>query len=111
MGFTEWLESLTPMLNVVRILAGVGFVTVLLAYLRRVAARRCWRNFKARVHDWVDRLVETENRHPNHLSEEEWQAACESMLTDANFGPMEIRQLLDLSVTVAKGIAADKMFI
>ncbi len=111
MIFTEWLESLTPTVNLVRVLAGLGLVTVLLAYLKRFAERRCWRNFKKSVHDWVDRFVESEKRRLSQLSEDEWQAACEGMLTDANFTPLEIKQVLEIAVVVAKGIAADKVFM
>ena len=32
------------------------------------------------------------------------------MLTDSKFSPFEINQILDTSVIVAKGIAADKLF-
>ena len=111
MGFTEWLESLTPMVNLVRVLAGVGLITVLLAYLKRTAERRCWRSFKASVNDWSQRLVEAENRHPDQLSDDEWKIECERMLTDANFSPLEIKQILDISVVVAKGIAVDKILM
>jgi len=33
------------------------------------------------------------------------------MLTDANFSPLDIKQMLEISVVVAKGIAADKIFV
>ena len=109
--FTEWLDGLTPMVNLVRILAGLGLVTVLLAYLKRIVERRCWHNYKETVHDWVGRFVESEDRQLNQLSEDEWKAVCERMLTDAKFSPLEIRQILDTAVVVAKGIAADKIFM
>lgn len=111
MVFTEWLESLTPMVNVVRLLAGLGLVTIFLAYLKHATERRCWRMFKQAAHDWVDRFVESENRHLSELTEDEWKSACERMLTHTNFGPLEIKQVLDLAVIVAKGIAADKVFM
>ena len=111
MGFTDWLESLTPIVNVVRVLAGIGLVTVLLAYLKRIAERRRWRNFKVSVHDRIDRLIELENRHPKDLSEEEWKSACERMLIDSNFTPLEVEQLLDVAVIAARGIAADRVFM
>lgn len=111
LGFTEWLESLTPMVNLVRVLAGLGLVTILLANLKRFAERRCWRKFKVSVHDWVERLIESENRHPNQLSADEWKAECERMLTDANFSPLEINHVLDVAVVVAKGIAADRIIM
>jgi len=110
LGFTELLENLTPMVDLARILAGFGLITVLLAILKHNAERRCWRNFKVRVDDWTDRLRETEKRHPRELADDEWKAECERMLTDSKFSPIEITRILDTSVIVAKGIAADKFF-
>lgn len=110
MAFTEFLENLTPMVDLARILAGFGLITVLLAILKRNAERRCWRRYKVCVGDWIDRLRETENRHPRDLDDDQWKAECERMLTDSKFSPLEINQILDTSVVVAKGIAADKFF-
>jgi hypothetical protein len=107
----EFLENLTPMVDLARILAGFGLITVLLAILKRNAERRCWRNFKLRVDDWMERLRQTENRHPRELDDDEWKAECERMSTDSKFSPLEINQLLDTAVIVAKGIAADKFLI
>ena len=98
------------MVDLARILAGFGLITVLLAILKRNADRRCWRSFKMHVDDWIDRLREAEQRHPRELDDDEWKAECERMLTDSKFSPIEIHQILDTSVIVAKGIAADKFF-
>ena len=106
----EFFENLTPFGDLARILAGFGLITVLLAFLKRNAERRCWRKFKVLVGDWIDRLRETENRHPRELEDDEWKVECERMLTDSKFSPFEINQILDTSVIVAKGIAADKFF-
>ena len=95
----------------VRVLAGLGLVTVLLAYLKRFAERRCWRNFKVSVHERIDRLIELENRHPKELSEDEWKSACERMLIDSNFTPLEVEKLLEVAVIAARGIAADRVFM
>ena len=111
MDFTGWLESLKSLGDVARILAGFGVVTVLLAYLKHTLERRRWRNFKENVDDWVNLLVESGIRHPNELSEDEWKAECERMLTDAGFSPLQVKQLLDVGVVVAKGIATDKIFM
>ena len=111
MGFTELLENLTPMVDLARILAGLGVVTVLLAFLKRNFERRRWRIFKVLVDDWMDRLGKAQNRHPRQLDDEEWKAECERMLTDSKFSPLEINQILETSVIVAKGIAADRFFI
>jgi len=94
LGFTEFLENLTPMVDLARILAGLGLITVLLAILKRNAERRCWRSFKVRVDDWIGRLRESENRHPRELDDNEWRAECERMLTDSKFSPLEINQIL-----------------
>ena len=99
------------MVDLARILAGFGVVTVLLAILKRNEERRSWRRFKFQVHDWIDRLRETENRHPRDLDDNQWKAECERMLTDSRFSPLEINQLLETSIVVAKGIAADKFFV
>ena len=56
-------------------------------------------------------MVQSQNRHPNELRETEWRVACERMLTDANFSPLQINQVLEVSVVVAKGIAADKILL
>jgi hypothetical protein len=110
LGFTEFVESLTRMADLVQILAGLGVITVLMAILKRYAEQRRWQNFKLEVEDWLDRLRDTEHRHPRELDDREWKVACERMLTDARFSPVEIHQLLGTSVVVAKGIASDKFF-
>lgn len=56
----EFLSNLAAFANLAQILTGFGLVTVLLAILKRNAERRCWRNFKAYAHDWIDRLRATE---------------------------------------------------
>jgi len=56
-------------------------------------------------------LVEAESTHPSQLVEGEWKTVCERMLTDANFSPLQINQLLHVSVVVAKGIVADKILV
>lgn len=107
LGFTKLLENLTQLDSLAQILAGFGVITVLLAILKRNAERRCWRNFKVRVDDWTNRLHEAERRLVD-LDDDEWKAECERMLTDSKFSPLEIIQILDASVIVAKGIAANK---
>jgi len=109
LSFTEWLESLTPLVNLVRVLAGVGLVTIMLANLKRAAEKRCWQKYKALVEIRIDYLIKEQNRHPKELTELEWKVECERLLTDARFGPMEVQQVLEPAVIVAKGIAADKV--
>jgi len=110
LAFTESAERLTQLGAIAQILAGFGVVTVLLAVAKWHFERICWRGFKLRVHAWVDRLRETENRHPRDLGDDQWKAECERMLAESRFSPLAIPGLLDLSVTVARGIAAEKFF-
>jgi hypothetical protein len=109
--FTNLLENLKPLGDLAQILAGFGVIAVLLAVLKRTSERRCWRNFKTRVDDWVNRLRESEGRHPRDFNDDEWKAACERMLSDARFSPLEITQVLDTSVIVAKGAVAENFFM
>lgn len=106
----QFLENLAPLVDLARILAGLGFVAVLLAILKRNGERHCWRNFKVRVTDWTDDIAESEHHRLPDL-DDEWKAECERMLWDSNFSPPEINQVLDTSVIVAKGIAAERLFI
>ena len=110
MLFTQLPENLTPLGDLARILAGLGFVTVLLAILKRNGERRCWRNFKVRVTDWTDDIAESEHRRLPDL-DDEWKVKCERWLWDSKFSPLEINQVLDTSVIVAKGIAADRFLV
>jgi hypothetical protein len=106
LDFTAWVESLK---SVAQVLAGFGLVTVLLAYVKHTVERRCWDSFKRRAEHWIDDLVRTQERHPNELSEAQWRFEVEQMLTEANFGPLQIQQLLETAVIVAKGLASDRM--
>lgn len=110
LAFTMFFENLTPLVDLAQILAGLGLVTILLAVLKHAAERRRWQQFKLRVDDWTDDLRRTEERHPRELDDEEWKIECERLLTDSRFSPMEIDQILDTSVVVAKGIASVKFF-
>ena len=104
--FFEAIESM----GLVTTLGGLGVTAIILASLKWFIDRRRWRQFKASVHEWLDRLIKAE-RFPKNLQDYEWKAECERMLMDARFRPAEIVQLLDLSTIVAKGIAANKMFM
>jgi hypothetical protein len=52
-----------------------------------------------------------EEIHPNELTEEEWRYEVERLLTAANFGPLQIQQLLETAVVVAKGLARDRIYL
>jgi len=101
------MESFTQLQNVAQILAGFGVITVLLALLKRYAERRSWQNFKTLVDGWTDSLLESDQK-IGHLDDDEWKVECERMLTDSRFSPLEINELLNTAVVVAKGIAANK---
>lgn len=106
---TEFLQNLTPLVDLARILTGFGLIAVLLAFLKRNGERRCWRKFKAGVDDWIDDL-RSGDRHPNEIEGDEWKAKCEELLTDARFSPLEIHQILATSVIVAQGRVAGAFF-
>lgn len=115
MSFTEWLESLKQLGEIAKVVAGLGFVTVFLAVLKHGAERRCWRVFKRNIRRWVDRnlVVRDEGalrRHPSELSDDDWDVLCEQMLTNANFSPLQMKQIMGMAVTTAKGIAAERFF-
>ena len=107
MEFTAWIESLK---SLTQVLAGFGLVTVLLAWIKHIVERRRWQKFKRLTKKAIDRLIESE-RYPQSLSETEWKIECEQLLTDANFGPLEIETLLETAVIVAKGVSAEKVFM
>lgn len=102
---------LTPITVVIQILSGLGLIAAASAYIRHFFERRCWRNYKMRVDDWIDRLEKSAGRHPKEIDEHDWRVECERMLYDSNFRPSQIQQLLDTSVIVAKGIAADRVLL
>jgi len=107
---TEIFEIVKPLGEVVGVLSGLGLVTVLLAYLKHLGERRCWRNFKESAHDLAGDLRQAGNRHPLfHMEKDEWKAVCERLLSDANFSPIQIQQVLDTAVIVAQGIAANRI--
>lgn len=107
LDFTEWFLSLK---SVAEVLAGLGLVTILLAVLKRAAERRNWNDFKRRAQDWIDDLIEADEKHPKEFSDAEWQFEVERLLSDSNFGPLEIQQLLEIGVIIARGLAAERVF-
>jgi hypothetical protein len=44
----------------------------------------------------------------SRLADEEWRYECEIMLADVGFTPVEICQILDISIVVAKGTASTR---
>ena len=106
MDFTAWIESLK---SFAQVLAGFGLVTIVLAYLKHAAERRCWRTYKWLAEKWIDELIRVHEVHPNELTETQWRAEVEQLLTDAKFGPLQIQQLLETAVVVAKGMANERL--
>jgi len=86
----------------------LGVVAAASAYIRHYIERRCWRNYKVRVGDWIERLEASGGRHPKELEEHDWRVECERMLYDSNFRRTQIQQLLETAIVAAKGIAAGK---
>ena len=107
MDFTAWVESLK---SLAQVLAGFGLVTVLLAYGKHTTDRRCWKNYKRRAEQWMDAVLRAQERHPSELTEAQWRFEVERMLTEANFGPIQIHQILETAVIVAKGLASERFF-
>jgi hypothetical protein len=91
-----------------QVLAALGVGAAVLAALRRVLQQRRWDRFKQRASEWTDDLLDVGIRLDKRLTEIEWQSECEVMLTDVGFTPLEIHQILDVAVIVAKGIASTR---
>lgn len=98
----EHLDTLSQMLT------ALGLTAAALSATKRFWERRRWLNFRQRVSEWTDSMVAIGIRLDEGLTDKEWQAECEIMLTDVGFTPLEIPTLLDLAVVVAKGISSSK---
>ena len=113
------------MTDIVQILAGLGVVTIALGFAKYSAERRCWRRFKRRANAWVNRQVELKDEAPEQPSADSADihsdfavfekdiltVVVEDMLTDAGFTPLQAQQLLDMSLLLIRGMAADKFLI
>jgi hypothetical protein len=80
LDFTAWVESLN---SLAQVLAGFGFVTVLLAYVKHAAERRSWENYQQHVGQRTDELIRVHEMHPNELNENQWRYEVERMLTES----------------------------
>lgn len=110
MDWTRLIELVKPLGDLVGVLSGLGLVTVLLAFLKHNSERRCWRNFKSAAHNLAGDLLRAGNRHPfYHMEEDDWKAVCERLLSDANFSPIQIQQIIPIAVVVLKGITANRI--
>jgi hypothetical protein len=91
-----------------QILAALGAGTALLAVVKRYFEQRRWDKFKRRVVEWTDNMLAVGIRIDSRLADEEWRYECEIMLADVGFTPVEICQILDISIVVAKGTASTR---
>jgi hypothetical protein len=113
------------MTDIVQVLAGLGVVTTVLGILKYSFERRCWRRFKRDANDWIGRKVELKalgyvepivgedgtSFQPPALEDEVLTVVVEDMLSDAGFTPAQTQQLLQMSIVIVKGMAADKFLI
>ncbi len=111
------------MIDIVQILAGLGVVSVALAFAKYAAERRCWRRFKRRANSWVDRQVglkiwhqedpnaEVKDTYLTVFEKDVLIVVVEDMLNDAGFAPLHAQQLLEMSLLLVRGMAADKFLI
>jgi len=104
------VDYITPLLELAKVFAGLGLVTIALSLLKRSSEKRAWIRYKAMVRQWMLDAFGEGERHPNELNEVEWQAECEDMLCEAGFIPSEADRLLSTAVVVAKGIVNRETF-
>lgn len=102
--FAADLFSAESLATFVRIVAGLGVVAALGAEYRHVRSRRRWRAFKDAVLEWLSSSTMSVIEHPKLMSDEEWDALCEILLTNSGFTPFETQQVLKLAVTTARGL-------
>jgi hypothetical protein len=91
-----------------QILATLGVSAAAMAAVRRYLENRRWDNYKRRVVEWTDDMLAVGIRIDKSLDDGEWRSECESMLSDVGFTPLEIHQVLEVSLVVAKGIASTR---
>ncbi len=87
-----------------------GAVTVILIplaihFARYYWDRRRWSAFERRTRAWA----KAEQLLPEHLEDEEWRSVVAIRLSDAGFEPEKIRDLVELAVWFAKGIAIQEV--
>lgn len=111
--FDQLVETASAIQPIVDFVAGLGLIAVfgaiLVAVLKRYAQLRRWRHFKDDLEDWAAALVSKHDRHPKQLSDGDWRAECETMLSDAQFTATEISQIMDLAIIVAKATTLDAL--
>lgn len=113
MVFAAVDQSLLPDLHfwlaLVQFAVSLGVITALGIACRYVWNRHRWRLFKKSIHNWF-RLAATSNvDHPKTMQDDDWKYLVEMKLTDSNFSPFEIQQMIELAVVTAKGIIASQL--
>ncbi len=91
-----------------QILTTLGVSAAVVAAVRRYLDQRRWDKYKCRVMQWTDDMLAVGIRVDKSLDDGEWRAECENMLSDVGFTPLEIHQVFEVSLVVAKGIASTK---
>jgi hypothetical protein len=86
---TTWIELSTSL----GLVAAVGWVA------RWYWHRRRWRRFERAIREWAL----NEQWLPEELSDDQWKSLVVIKLSEAEFSPAEIKELLELAVLVAKG--------
>lgn len=84
-----------------------GAVTVILIplavyFVRYYWDRRRWHAYERLIRTWVREDL----RLPDDVSEEDWSALATTMLSEAGFEPAKIKDLNELAVWFAKGLAS-----
>jgi hypothetical protein len=91
-----------------QILAALGISAAILAALRRYVDQRRWDKFKHSVTAWTHDMLAVGIRIEKQFTDDEWRSECERMLADVGFTPIEIQQIIELALVVAKGIASSR---
>ena len=113
------------MTEIVQVLGTLGVVTVVLGFVKYSLERGNWRRFKRNADRWVSRQVELkhddqdlsiandadENTMSYLFEDDVLTVVVERLLSDAGFTPLQTQQLLDMSLLLVRGMAADKFLI
>ncbi len=99
-GVAEAMLSTETVMGWLGIFSNIGLVAFLCLLVKWFWNRRRWRRFESSIRAWAQETFDLD------LEENEWKSLVAIKLSDAEFSPKEILQLLDLGVLVAKGRAA-----
>lgn len=104
------LEELPPIVDIARVFAGLGVVTVCLSAIKRSLERRRWLAFKSRVVEWLNQ-IQSESEGRRDLDPIDWTVSCQRLLEDSGHTPHESKDLLELAEVTAQGIAAERFIV